>query len=124
MLIQLGDCLEEGGSQFLKQISKNLNLKINDDYKYIRKNEDVFKGEKIKEKDIVLSYLTSFNKPTFATTGRVKDNVENVVVESKCDNGYDDGIYYWDETDIYHFKKYNMPLKQEFIDYVLNKWID
>lgn len=25
---------------------------------------------------------------------------------------------------IYHFEKYNMPLKQEFIDYVLTKTLD
>ena len=49
------------------------------------------------------------------------DYVKNVVVEDRIDSGYYDGEYYWDETDIYHLEKYNMPINQEFIEYVLSK---
>ena len=77
-------------------------------------------AEVIAEKSLVLKYLTAFY-PNLSTTGRVYDNVKRMVVESKVDNGYYDGEYYWDETDIYHFKEYNMPLDQEFVDYVMSK---
>lgn len=76
--------------------------------------------EIIPEKNVLLDYLTAFY-PNFSTTGRVYDNVKRITVESIVDNGYYDGEYYWDETDIYHLKKYNMPINPEFIKYVLTK---
>ena len=37
------------------------------------------------------------------------------------DMGYEYNGYFWTETDIYHFEKYNMPLNEDFIKYVLSK---
>lgn len=89
--------------------------------KYVRKDENTFLGvEEILEKQLILDYLTAF-RPNLTTTGRVFDYVKNVVVEDRIDSGYYDGKYYWDETDIYHLEKYNMPINQEFIEYVLSK---
>ncbi len=89
--------------------------------KYIRKKEDVFNGiEENADKNIILDFLTSFF-PNFATTACVYDNVTKTDVKERIDNGYFDGEYYWDETDIYHFEKYNMPLSDDFIKYVLSK---
>ena len=105
----------------MKKKILNASLQNRKSIKYIRKYEDVFLGaEVIAEKSLVLKYLTAFY-PNLSTTGRVYDNVKRMVVESKVDNGYYDGEYYWDETDIYHFKEYNMPLDQEFVDYVMSK---
>lgn len=91
--------------------------------KLIRANENLYSGESaILKKEEILKYLNSF-LPCCATTGRVYDNIMEKELEWKCDAGYCDGIYYWEETDIYHFEKYNMPLKQEFIEHCLNKLI-
>ena len=38
----------------------------------------------------------------------------------KCDNSFFDGKYEWSETDIYHFEKYNMPLNDSFVKFVLS----
>ena len=36
------------------------------------------------------------------------------------DNSFSDGEYIWSASDIYHLKKYNMPLFAEFIEYFNN----
>jgi hypothetical protein len=35
-------------------------------------------------------------------------------------NLYTDGIYEWDDEEIYHFEHYNMKLDDEFIKHILN----
>lgn len=35
-------------------------------------------------------------------------------------NSFSDGEYELSSSDIYHFKKYNMPLSAEFIEYFIN----
>lgn len=47
---------------------------------------------------------------------RVKDRIKNEERKELCDLGYYDGEFFWDETDIYHFRKYNMPLAEEFLE--------
>lgn len=111
----------EGGEYRLEKKILNASPHNQKTIKYIRKDENTFCGvEVIAEKRLVMEYLTGFY-PNLSTTGRVYDNVKKVVVESKIDNGYFDGEYYWDETDIFHLDKYNMPLNPDFIEYVLSK---
>ena len=83
----------------------------------IWKEESLFSGERISEKEKVCKYLKSFD-PKWITTGRVEDRIKKERIDI-CDHSYSDGIYEWSETDIYHFEKYNMPLKDEFIKHVL-----
>lgn len=35
-------------------------------------------------------------------------------------NSFSDGEYKWSDSNIYHFKKYNIPLSAEFIVYFIN----
>nr|WP_294670373.1 hypothetical protein [uncultured Ruminococcus sp.] len=35
-------------------------------------------------------------------------------------NSFSDGEYKWSDSNIYHFKKYNIPLSAEFIEYFIN----
>jgi len=67
-----------------------------------------------------LQFLQAYY-PNVASSGTVIDNVTGEEVIDLYDCGYYDGKYYWDETDIYHLEKYNMPINQEFIEYVLSK---
>lgn len=34
---------------------------------------------------------------------------------------YTDGVYQWDDTEIYHFEKYNLKLEKAFVDSVIVK---
>ena len=87
---------------------------------FIAEENKIFQGLPIESKDIILRYLKSFI-PEFATSRVVYDEILHQNIEEYYDVGYFDGVYSWDERDIYHFEKYNMQLKQSFIDYVLTK---
>ena len=86
----------------------------------IKANDNCYKGNEVIHKEKVLKFFAS-NKPKLFTTMRVMDKVTNTEVEYLCNSRYYDDIYFWSEADIYHFKKYNMPLKQSFIEYVISK---
>lgn len=107
----------------MKTILKNLNRNLYEKPIFIAKEDKVFQGLPIESKDIILRYLKSFN-PEFATSRVLYDEILHQNIDGYYDVGYFDGIYSWDERDIYHFEKYNMPLKQKFIDYVLTKTLD
>lgn len=34
---------------------------------------------------------------------------------------YTDGIYIWNDEEIYHFEKYNIALNEDFINHVINE---
>ncbi len=89
--------------------------------KYIFKEWGCFVSkEPIKEKKILLKYLKGF-KPTWATSGFVQDRVTNKQVKNHYNVGYEYDGFTWNEELIYHFEKYNMPLNEDFIKYVLSK---
>lgn len=84
----------------------------------IYKNESIFIGEDKTYKEDVLYYLKSFS-PSWITSAKVVDMVTNEKTD-KCDSSFFDGKYEWSETDIYHFEKYNMPLNDSFVKFVLS----
>ncbi len=88
-----------------------------DDVKFIRRNENIYSGAEVEGKEKIMKYLTSFY-PKVATMARVMDHVKNEEVKEACDLGYYDGVFFWDETDIYHFREYNMPLTEEFLEFI------
>lgn len=100
----------------LKKVLKPL-PHIKADMKFIRQNEDVYVGTEVEGKEKILKYLTSFY-PKVATMARVMDHVKKEEVKELCDLGYYDGVFVWDETDIYHFREYNMPLMEEFLEFI------
>lgn len=99
----------------MKKVLENSNRRES-----IKLKAGLYKGDMNSNKNIILEYFASI-KPEFFTTVRVKDMVTDTIVEKFCNSRYSNDKYCWDETDIYHFEKYNMPLKQEFIEYVLSK---
>lgn len=70
-------------------------------------------------KDDILGYLTFF-KPKWVTSARIIDKVTGEAFMNIVNNSFSDGEYEWSASDIYHFKKYNMPLCTEFIEYFIN----
>lgn len=88
--------------------------------KYIYYDRETFMGEPIKEKKAIIQYFKKF-KPNFATSAFVMDYVKKQRREGHYNVGYEYNGFYWNEEDIYHFEKYNMPLNQDFIDYVMLK---
>lgn len=93
----------------------------------MKKFETIFKKwgcfvgqEPVKEKNTLLKYLKSF-KPSWVTSGFVQDRVTNEQVVNHYNVGYEYDGFTWNEEHIYHFEKYNMPLNEKFVKYVLTK---
>lgn len=80
--------------------------------------EMVSKNE-IQGKDKVLRYLKSFD-PDCAAGMSLVDEVTGDTIDLGV-SGYEDGVYYWDTREIYHFDKYNLELNTDFVEYVLGK---
>lgn len=70
----------------------------------------------VQEKTQILNYLNKY-KPSAFTSEPVFDRITDEQVY-EADNGYTDGTYQWYESDIYHLKKYNLKLNDDFIEYV------
>ncbi len=90
--------------------------------KYIYFNKEIFIGEPIKEKNLIIQYFEKF-KPNFATSAFITDCVSKQKIEGHYNMGYEYNGYFWTEEDIYHFKKYNMPLNPNFIKFVITQLV-
>ena len=87
--------------------------------KWIYKKHNIYVGTPFDIKDDILVYLTSF-KPKLITSARIIDKVSGEAVIDIVNNSFSNGEYKWSDSNIYHFKKYNMPLCAEFIEYFIN----
>lgn len=87
--------------------------------KRIYKKHNIYVGTPLDIKDDILVCLTSF-KPKRITSARIIDKVFGEAVMDIVNNSFSDGEYEWSASDFYHFKKYNMPLCAEFIEYFIN----
>lgn len=103
----------------MKMTLNDLNQK-KDNIQYIYRNKDTYIGVAIPQKKKVLHFLKAF-KPTSVTSGKVFDAVSQQSVENLYNVCYEYYGFFWSETDIYHFEKYDMPLNQSFLDFVLTK---
>ncbi len=87
--------------------------------KRIYKKHNIYVGTPLDIKDDILGYLTSF-KSKLITSAQIIDKVSGEVVIDIVNNSFSDGEYEWSDSNIYHFKKYNIPLSAEFIEYFIN----
>ncbi|MDE6730642.1 MAG: hypothetical protein K2J71_07695 [Oscillospiraceae bacterium] len=71
----------------------------------------------IKYKREILEYLQSFEDCAF-TSEPVYDILTKESVRD-ADNAKTDGLFTWYWSEIYHFDKYNLCLKDEFVKHVL-----
>ena len=79
-----------------------------------------FTGRPIKEKVIILKYLRGF-KPSWVTSGVVVDRVINQPIKKHYNVGYEYDGFTWNQEHIYHFEKYDMPLKEEFVSKIVEE---
>lgn len=70
-----------------------------------------------KEKSKILEYL-KHGEDAGVKCSSVFDFVQNELVPRTI-HRYTDGEYIWDDREIYHFEKYNIPLDEDFIKKVL-----
>ena len=87
--------------------------------KRIYKKHNIYVGSPLDIKDDILGYLTSF-KSMLITSARIIDKVSGEAVMDIVNNSFSDGEYEWSDSNIYHFKKYNIPFSAEFIEYFIN----
>lgn len=87
--------------------------------KRIYKKHNIFVGTPLDIKDDILGYLTFF-KPKWITSARIINKFIGEAAKNIVNNSFSDGEYEWSASGIYHFKKYNMPLCAEFIEYFIN----
>ena len=83
------------------------------------KKHNIYVGTPLDIQDDILGNLTFF-KPKWITSARIIDKVTGEAVKNIVNNSFSDGEYEWSASGIYHFKKYNMPLCTEFIEYFIN----
>lgn len=77
-------------------------------------------GDKaIKNKDIILSYMTQFPPCAFTSQPVIDKFTGKTVFDAN--NARSDGVYTWYESEIYHFEHYNLKLNDDFIEHVLNQ---
>lgn len=98
----------------MKEISKVKEFSGDNSYSSIKE----LIGKYIPEKDKILKYLKSFS-PDCAAGMCLVDEITGEEVGIGVE-GYEDGVYYWDTREIYHFEKYNMELQNDFLEYVLS----
>ena len=87
----------------------------------VRKGKSVFEAADydpaVKEK--VLQFLKKY-PPSAFTSAPAYDCLTGEEV-ADADNEHSDGVYLWYVSEMYAFEKYNLPLKADFIDYVMEK---
>lgn len=91
--------------------------------KGIKKEQNTYYSNKrIKEYRIIeYFFFNVVNRPCLSTTAGFVDEVKKTPTDL-CNNKFCSGAFLWEGKDIYHFVNYNMPLSQEFIDYVLDQY--
>lgn len=100
----------------MKEISRIREFSGENAHKTIREQ---IMHEEPEDKHKILTYLKSFPADCAAGMSLV-DEITGETLESGVE-GYEDGQFYWDSREIYHYEKYNIKLDEEFVQYVLNK---
>lgn len=85
--------------------------------KYNYFEEEQLHSKPLHEKGAVLSFFRSM-KPTAAAGGRFSDIKTGETINTDWFS-YSSDIYSWSTSDIYHFEKYDLELKPEFVEYAL-----
>lgn len=100
----------------MKAISKVKEFSGDENHKSVKA---LIGQEELAGKKKILEYLKSFEADCAAGMS-LQDEITGEYVDSGV-LGFEDGQYYWDTREIYHFEKYNMQLEDEFVKYVLNR---
>lgn len=71
-------------------------------------------------KSVIIEFLKSFKPIAFMSHGTT-DYVKNVQDNSQSVQIFNSDDWFWTNEMIYHFEKYDLKLKDDFIQYVLSK---
>ena len=74
-----------------------------------------------KEKAALIAYMSDRKYLFGASTKKLTDLVTGETVYSRCHHLYNDGVYEWTSSEIYHLEKYDLKLSEAFIRHVLEK---
>lgn len=76
-------------------------------------------GHTIENKEKILEYFRRYGADVVLAQSAY-DHVENKRLPNSlmC---YSDGTYLWTNEEVYHFRKYDLKLNDDFIEYVLNR---
>jgi hypothetical protein len=79
-----------------------------------------FIGFHFDKKERILSYFNTYSTANAVITCMATDYItgEKLSESVKC---FDDGIYLWTNEEVHLFKKYDLKLNDDFIEYVLSK---
>lgn len=99
----------------MKEISKVKEFSGDSAHKSIKEQ---IRDDEIEGKQKILKYLKSFHSDSAAGMSLV-DEITGKTQKSGVE-GFEDGLFYWDTREIYHFEKYNLELNEDFIQHVLN----
>lgn len=94
----------------MKEITNNI---VFDEKKCAHVMKDGAQIQKCSEKDKVLKYLRSFDVDS-VSSGYVYDSVKKQYTDMKIE-GYSDGEYAWESSQIYYFENYDIKLSDAFI---------
>lgn len=75
------------------------------------------KYKKIEGKEEVLEYMKSFKSSAVVAGIPLIDKIAKEQTDVPM-NTFNDGEYYWTSREIYYLDKYDLELKQEFVDKV------
>lgn len=106
----------QGGEIMIDKIVRITDVNI--DKKAELEKTDSFRAYTDEEKKKIGDYLT--RTPCAYTTQPVIDLLTGEK-PGGIDDMISDGVYTWYVGEVYYFKKYGLRLKQEFIDYVMQK---
>ncbi|MGN0650264.1 MAG: hypothetical protein ACI4KM_07495 [Oscillospiraceae bacterium] len=70
--------------------------------------------EEIEGKNKVLEYMRNPDFEEAVTSDKVFDYINNSATDIEM-SAYGDGVFDWDDRDIYYFEKYNIALDPAFI---------
>ena len=100
----------------MKGISSYYEMTDNTEFPYVKDGIGFVCPQKEKVMDFFNKNSTSdailtCSASDYITGERFKDSIKR----------YSDGNYYWTNEEVYHFKKYDLKLNDDFISYVLNQ---
>lgn len=78
--------------------------------------ETIEYDEQLKEK--IIKYMESFEP---SSVGGYIDDCRTGETIIKTNSGYEDGVFCWCSQDIYHIKKYNAAVSNDFINHVIKQ---
>lgn len=100
----------------LKEITSYIEMTQNKDDVSLKK----FIGYRLNEKEAILKYFKEHDSETAIITCASTDYISGEKLSNSV-TCFDDGEYCWTSEEVYHFKKYDLKLNDDFVRHVLSK---